>query len=196
MSQHGQWIYGLLAGIVFGETGLVILPFLPGDTLLFAAGAYVALGMLNGWLLFAILFTAAVAGNTVNYYIARALEKRYGALIFSGKLKWLDHDALTRTHAFYLKHGGKTLVLARFIPIVRTFAPFVAGVAGMKIAAFQLYNVLGAAIWVGSLTLAGMLFGNLPWVKQHLNIIILMGVAAAVLPLVFAALWKLLGKKR
>ena len=191
---HGAWVYALLAGIVFGETGLVVLPFLPGDTLLFAAGSFAALGQLNAGLLIGILVFAAVLGNTVNALFARWIYKRYGDAIFSGRLKWLDADALRKTQAFYDKHGGLALILARFVPVVRTFAPFVAGIAGMPWMRFQLYNIAGAVIWVSGLVLAGVLFGNLPWVKQYLNVIILLGVGAAALPVLGALIWKFVGK--
>jgi membrane-associated protein len=190
IAMHGAWIYALLAGIVFGETGLVVLPFLPGDTLLFAAGSFAALGHMNIWLLTAILLAAAIAGNTVNALFARWIYAKYGDAIFSGKLKWLDADALNKTRQFYDKHGGLALVLARFIPIVRTFAPFVAGIARMPWLRFQFYNVLGAVIWVCGLLGLGMLFGNIPFVKEHLSKIILLGIAAAVVPTVAGLLWK------
>jgi membrane-associated protein len=187
---HGAWVYALLAGIVFGETGLVVLPFLPGDTLLFAAGSFAALGHMNIWLLMPLLVGAAVLGNTLNAVIARAIYARYGEAIFSGRLQWLDANALNKTQAFYDKHGGKALVLARFIPILRTFAPFVAGIARMPWARFQLYNLVGALLWVCGLLALGMAFGNVPWIRQYLNVIILGGIAAAAVPAVAGVLWK------
>ena len=192
---HGIWIYSLLAAVVFGETGLVVLPFLPGDTLLFAAGSFAALGQLNAPLLIGLLIIAAVLGNTVNAVFARWIYSKYGDTIFSGRLSWLDADGLKKTQAFYDKHGGLALVLSRFIPVMRTFAPFVAGLAGMPWARFQFYNTAGAVIWVGSLVSAGMLFGNLPWVKQYLNVIILIGVGAAALPVLGGIIWKLFKKR-
>ena len=195
---HGAWVYALLAGIVFGETGLVILPFLPGDTLLFAAGSFAALGQIDAVTLCVVLVCAAVLGNTVNALFARWIYAKYGDAIFSGRLKWLDADALNKTQVFYDKHGGLALILARFIPVVRTFAPFVAGIARMPWARFQFYNVLGALIWVCGLVGAGMLFGNLPWVKQYLNVIILIGVGAAALPVLFGLglkIWQSRSKK-
>ncbi len=191
---HGAWIYALLAGIVFGETGLVVLPFLPGDTLLFAAGSFAALGHMNVWILMGVLLTAAVLGNTVNALFARWIYRKYGDAIFSGRLKWLDADALNKTQKFYDKHGGKALILARFVPIVRTFAPFVAGIAQMPWAKFQLYNVVGAVLWVGGLIWLGVAFGNVPLIKQYLNVIILGGIAAAAVPAVIGLVWKLLKK--
>jgi membrane-associated protein len=192
ITMHGVWIYALLAGIVFGETGLVVLPFLPGDTLLFAAGSFAALGHMNIWLLIPLIVGAAVLGNTLNALIARWIYRRYGDAIFSGRLKWLDADALNKTQVFYDKYGGLALVLARFIPIARTFAPFVAGIAHMPWLRFQFYNVLGAVLWVCGLLCLGMLFGNVPWIRQYLNVIILCGIAAAALPAVAGVLWKLL----
>ncbi len=188
---HGVWIYALLAGIVFGETGLVVLPFLPGDTLLFAAGSFAAFGHMNIWILMPLIVAAAVLGNTVNALFARWIYRRYGHAIFSGRLKWLDADALNKTHAFYEKHGGLALVLARFIPVVRTFAPFVAGIAQMPWWRFQLFNVIGALIWVCGLLCLGMVFGNVPWIRQYLNVIILGGIAAAAVPAIAGLLWKL-----
>lgn len=191
---HGVWIYALLFAVVFAETGLVLLPFLPGDTLLFAAGSFAGLGLINPWVLIALLFLAAVLGNTVNAWFARWVYAKYGEAIFSGKVKWLDHHALNATRGFFDKHGGKALVLARFVPVVRTFAPFVAGIAGMPWQRFQLYNIVGAAVWVGSLVLAGIAFGNMPIVRQYLNVIILVGIAVAVVPTVGGLVWKLLRK--
>ena len=186
IEQYGTLVYAVLAAIVFGETGLVVLPFLPGDSLLFIAGAFCATGAMNIWLLMALLITAAIAGNTVNYWIGNAI----GHKVFTHDYRWLDKNALRRTHAFYENHGGKTIILSRFIPIVRTFAPFVAGAADMSHAKFQFYNVTGALLWVISLVSAGYFFGNIPIVKDHLNTIVLLGVGAAVVPLILAALWK------
>ncbi len=191
---HGAWTYALLASIVFGETGLVVLPFLPGDTLLFAAGSFAALGHMNVWVLIGVLLVAAIAGNTVNALFARWIYGRYGDAIFSGRLKWLDADALNKTQAFYNKHGGKALILARFVPIVRTFAPFVAGIAQMPWARFQLYNAVGALLWVGGLVGLGVVFGNVPFIKQYLNVIILGGIAAAAVPALVGVAWKVFKK--
>ena len=178
--------------IVFAETGLVVLPFLPGDSLLFIAGAFGATGSLDPVLLGALLIVAAITGNSVNYAIGRYIGPR----VFSMNLRFLDRGALMRTHAFYEKHGGKTIVMSRFIPVVRTFAPFVAGVADMPLSRFQLFNILGALLWVVSLVAAGYFFGNIPLVKEHLNNIVLIGLAAAVVPVVGAALFKLLRARR
>jgi membrane-associated protein len=192
VQQYGVWVYLVLFLIVFAETGLVVLPFLPGDSLLFIAGAFGATGSLDPILLSALLIVAAVTGNTLNYAIGRYIGPR----VFSMNLRFLDRGALMRTHAFYEKHGGKTIVMSRFIPVVRTFAPFVAGVADMPLSRFQLFNILGALLWVISLVAAGYFFGNIPLVKEHLNTIVLLGLAAAIVPVVGAALFKLLRARR
>jgi len=192
VQQYGVWVYLVLFLIVFAETGLVVLPFLPGDSLLFIAGAFGATGSLDPVLLGALLIVAAITGNSVNYAIGRYIGPR----VFSMNLRFLDRGALMRTHAFYEKHGGKTIVMSRFIPVVRTFAPFVAGVADMPLSRYQLFNILGALLWVVSLVAAGYFFGNIPLVKEHLNTIVLIGLAAAVVPVVGAALFKLLRARR
>ncbi|AKP88446.1 MULTISPECIES: VTT domain-containing protein [Achromobacter] len=192
VQQYGVWVYLVLFLIVFAETGLVVLPFLPGDSLLFIAGAFGATGSLDPVLLGALLIVAAITGNSVNYAIGRYLGPR----VFSMNLRFLDRGALMRTHAFYEKHGGKTIVMSRFIPVVRTFAPFVAGVADMPLSRFQMFNILGALLWVVSLVAAGYFFGNIPLVREHLNTIVLIGLAAAIVPVVGAALFKLLRARR
>jgi membrane-associated protein len=194
IAMHGAWVYALLSGIIFGETGLVVLPFLPGDTLLFAAGSFAALGHMNIWVLMPLIVIAAMLGNTVNALFARWIYAKYGDAIFSGHLKWLDHDALNKTQVFFNKHGGKALILARFIPIARTFAPFVAGIAQMPWGKFQAYNAIGAVVWGCGLLALGMAFGNVPWIKQYLNVIILGGIAAAAVPALAGVLWKLFKK--
>ncbi|KIF81281.1 VTT domain-containing protein [Noviherbaspirillum autotrophicum] len=190
IEQYGTMVYMVLFAIVFCETGLVVLPFLPGDTLLFIGGAFCATGAMNPWLLCALLIVAAVTGNTVNYWIGSAI----GYKVFTHDYKWLDKAALHKTHAFYENHGGKTIVLARFVPIVRTFAPFVAGVSDMTFAKFQVFNIAGAALWVVGLVAAGFFFGNIPVIRDHLNTIVLIGVGAAVIPLALGGLWKM-GRK-
>ncbi|QJD89751.1 hypothetical protein HH213_06315 [Duganella dendranthematis] len=187
IQQYGTLIYVVLFAIIFAETGLVVLFFFPGDTLLFIAGALCAVGEMNLPLLMVLLTTAAVTGNTVNYWIGEKVGQR----VFTHDYRWLNKEALTRTHNFFEKHGGKTIVLARFIPVVRTFAPFVAGVSDMTFARFQLYNFTGAILWVLLLTSAGYFFGNIPIVREHLTEIVLFGVALAVVPMVIGALWKL-----
>lgn len=193
VQDYGVWVYGILFAIVFAETGLVVLPFLPGDSLLFIAGAMCATGAMNEWMLSGLLLVAAISGNTVNYMVGSWI----GPKVFEHEWRFLDQKALRRTHDFYERHGGKTLVMARFIPIVRTFAPFVAGVSQMTFARFQLFNVLGALLWVVGLVFAGYFFGNLPFIKQYLNLIVLAGIGAAVVPLVLGGLWRLArGNKR
>jgi membrane-associated protein len=192
ITQYGPWAYGLLFAIVFAETGLVVAPFLPGDSLLFIAGAYCATGHFNMWTLCIGLLMAAVTGNTVNYLIGRWIGKR----VFSSQSRWIDQGALLKTHAFYEKHGGKTIILARFLPIIRTFAPFVAGVSEMNFSRFQMFNIVGAALWIVGLVVAGYFFGNIPFIRQNLNVIVLVGVGAAAVPVLLAAIYKLIRPKK
>ncbi|MGI4850163.1 MAG: VTT domain-containing protein [Janthinobacterium lividum] len=186
IAQYGSLAYAMLTGIVFAETGLVVFPFLPGDTLLFIGGAFSASGQMSYWLLTVLLSVAAIAGNTVNYWIG----SKIGEKVFTHDYRWIDKDALRRTHGFFEKHGGKTIILARFVPIVRTFAPFVASVSGMSLVKFQLYNITGALVWVFGLVSAGYFFGNIPVIRDHLNTIVLIGVAAAIVPLAVGGIWK------
>jgi membrane-associated protein len=186
LAQYGIYVYAVLFAIVFCETGLVVLFFFPGDTLLFIAGAFCATGQMSYPLLLALLITAAVTGNTLNYWIGEAIGQR----VFTHDYRWLNKDALHRTHDFFEKHGGKTIILARFVPVVRTFAPFVAGVSDMTHARFQLFNVTGAAAWVLSLVTGGYFFGNIPVVRDHLTAIVLVGVGAAVVPLALGGIYK------
>lgn len=178
IGQYGTWTYLILFLIVFAETGLVVTPFLPGDSLLFAAGTFAALGALDPWLVFLLLSAAAIAGDTLNYWVGRWVGPR----AFSGTIRWLRRDYLDRTEAFYDKHGGKTIVLARFIPIVRTFAPFVAGVGHMHYGRFLAYNVGGAILWVGLFVAAGYLFGNIPVVRNNFTTVIMAIIVISVLP--------------
>lgn len=187
IEQYGTLIYIILFAIVFCETGLVVMPFLPGDTLLFMAGAFCATGAIDPWLLSALLITAAILGNTVNYWIGSLI----GHKVYEHNYRWLDQNALKKTHAFYEKHGGKTIVLARFVPIIRTFAPFVAGVSAMTHKKFQLFNIAGAVVWVVLLIAAGYFLGNIPVLRDHLNTIVLIGVGTAVVPLILGGTWKL-----
>ena len=191
IAQYGYWAYGFLFTIVFAETGLVVAPFLPGDSLLFIAGAYCATEHFNMGTLSIGLVLAAVLGNTVNYFIGRWIGHR----VFSSQSHWIDQKALRKTHGFYEKHGGKTIVLARFLPIIRTFAPFIAGVSEMNFARFQLFNITGALLWVVILVVAGYFFGNIPVIRQNLNIIVLIGVGAAALPVILAGLYKIFKSK-
>ncbi|CAB3711127.1 Protein DedA [Paraburkholderia sediminicola] len=192
--EYGAWVYAVLFLIVFCETGLVVLPFLPGDSLLFIGGAFCATGEMNLGLLIVLLLVAAVVGNTVNYMVGRSIGPR----VFNSHIpfleRFLDRSALQKTHNFYEKHGGKTIVLARFIPVVRTFAPFVAGASEMTVSRFQLFNVLGALFWVLLLVFLGYFFGNIPFIRQYLNLIVLVGIGAAVVPVVLGALWKVTRK--
>ncbi len=166
---YGAWVYALLFAIIFVETGVVVMPFLPGDSLLFVVGALCGLGLMSLPLSMALLTAAAILGNQTNYAIGRKLGPRVFAW---PKSRWFNRDAFDRMHAFYEKYGGVTIVLARFMPFMRTFAPFVAGVAQMTRSKFMLYDVSGGALWVCGLTLAGYLFGNIPWVKANLSNII------------------------
>lgn len=192
VAQYGAWIYLILALIIFGETGFVVLPFLPGDSLLFIAGAFGASGLLDPVLLGGLLIVAAILGNTVNYHVGRYI----GPKVFSRDYRFLDRQALLKTHVFYEKHGGKTIVLSRFLPLFRTFAPFVAGVAGMGRLVFHFYNAVGAITWIAGLITLGYFFGNVPIIKDHLNTIVLVGVGAAAIPAAAGVLWKLLHRKR
>ncbi|MGN6579795.1 MAG: VTT domain-containing protein [Bordetella sp.] len=191
VNQYGAWVYLVLFLIVFAETGLIVMPFLPGDSLLFIAGAFGAAGIMNTELVIILMLIAAILGNTVNFYIGRAIGKR----AYTANWRFLDRKALMRTHAFYERHGGKALVLARFIPVIRAFAPFVAGVAEMSAGRFQFFSVIGALIWVLLLVLAGYFFGNIPFIKVHLNAIVLVGLAAAAVPVALGVLVKLVRRK-
>ena len=180
----GMWSYAILFAVIFVETGVVIFPFLPGDSLLFAAGSLAALGSLNVWALFALLALAAIVGDTVNYWIGHTIGPR----VFSANSRFLKREYLDRTHAFYEKHGGKTIFLARFIPIIRTFAPFVAGVGRMSYGYFLTYNVVGGLVWTALFIFVGYFFGNLPFVKNNFSLVIMAIVVISVLPAVWEAL--------
>lgn len=180
IAAYGPWVYGLLFAIIFCETGLVVTPFLPGDSLLFAAGAFAAAGALDPWIVAGLLFVAAVLGDAVNYRIGRKI----GARAEGGKLLGLPikKEYIEKTKRYYERYGAKTIVLARFMPIVRTFAPFVAGVGAMPYATFARYNVIGAAVWVGLFTSAGYFFGNIPVVKENFEFVILAIIFISLLP--------------
>lgn len=178
IQNFGIWTYLILFLIIFLETGVVITPFLPGDSLLFAAGSFAALGSLNVWVLFITLIFAAILGDTINYWIGHYI----GPKAFSGNIRFLKKEYLDRTHEFYEKHGGKTIILARFIPIIRTFAPFVAGIGAMNYSRFLVYNVVGAFIWVTLFTFGGYFFGNLPIIKENFTLAILAIILISVLP--------------
>jgi membrane-associated protein len=180
ISQYGGWTHLLLFIIVFCETGLVVTPFLPGDSLLFAAGTFAALGALDLRLIIVLLITAAIVGDTVNYWVGAYLGPR----AFSGNIRFLKREYVDRTHAFYEKHGGKTIIMARFIPIIRTFAPFVAGVGGMSYPRFITYNVLGGILWVALFVLGGYFFGTIPVVRENFTLVILAIIAISIMPVI------------
>ncbi len=180
VAQYGTWVYALLFLIVFCETGLVVAPFLPGDSLLFVVGALAAVGGMDVRIVMVLLVCAALLGDNVNYAFGRWLGPR---VFRSSEARWLNHRHLERTQAFYARHGGKTLVIARFVPFVRTFAPFVAGVGRMRYARFLAFCVSGALLWVVSLTLLGYFFGNLPVVKKNFTAAIMLIIAASLMPI-------------
>jgi len=181
ISNYGAWTYGILSGVIFMETGFVVTPFLPGDSLLFAAGTFAALGSLNPFLLFGLLATAAILGDTVNYHIGQYIGER----AFSGEIKFLKQEYLEKTQDFYDKHGGKAIILARFVPIIRTFAPFVAGVGTMKYRKFISYNVVGGIVWVALFIFLGYFFGNIAFVKKHFELVIFAIIAISFIPPIY-----------
>lgn len=178
VSEYGGWTYGILFAIIFAETGLVITPFLPGDSLLFAAGAIAARGGLHPGALFGLLSTAAIAGDSVNYWIGAAMGRR----VFEGRVKFIKRSHLVKTEAFYARYGGKTIVIARFIPIVRTYAPFVAGAARMDYSKFAFYNVTGALLWISSFVLGGYWFGNIRVVQENFGLVVIAIILVSVMP--------------
>ena len=179
IGQYGGWTYGILFVVIFIETGLVVMPFLPGDSLLFAAGTFAALGSLNIWFLAGLLMFAAVLGDTVNYSIGHYLGER------AYNIKWIKKEYFDKTHAFFEKHGGKAIFLARFVPIVRTFAPFVAGIGKMTYGYFITYNLVGGVTWVALFTLLGYFFGNLEFVKKNFELVIIAIILISVLPMAY-----------
>jgi membrane-associated protein len=182
---YGTFTNVILFGIVFCETGLVVTPFLPGDSLLFTAGALAALGSLDVWVLFLTLALAAILGDTANYWIG----KKIGPRAFDGTIRFFKQDHLRKTEAFYEKHGKKTIILARFVPIIRTFAPFVAGVGSMNYGVFLAYNVIGGALWVAICVFSGYFFGNIAAVKKNFSLVILAIIFVSTLPILWEA-WK------
>lgn len=182
ITQYGTWTYALLFFVIFMETGFVVTPFLPGDSLLFAAGTFAGLGDLNLWLLLGLLIVAAFLGDTVNYWIGHFLGER------AYKIKWIKQEYIERTHAFFEKHGGKTIFLARFVPIVRTFAPFVAGIGRMSYGYFVSYNVIGGIVWVCVFTIAGYLFGNVPFVQDNFTLVVIAIIFVSIVPMLIEAL--------
>lgn len=189
VASYGIWTYVALFLIVFCETGLVVTPFLPGDSLLFAAGSIAANSnaSLSFQWLFLLLVTASILGNKVNYLIGKAIGPR----VFTANQSWfLNKNHLVKAHQFYEKHGGKTIIFARFIPIIRTFAPFVAGVGYMKLRDFTIYNIFSALLWIGSLLSAGYFFGTLPFIKEHFSIVVYGIIALSLLPPLFAFIYR------
>lgn len=191
-TEYGILIYIVMFLIFFLETGIVVMAFLPGDSLLFVAGAVTASGAIDPWWLTAIVSLGAILGNTSNFYIGSWL----GHKIYDGSISWIDQEALNKTHNFYMSHGGKTIFLARFVPIVRTFAPLIAGAASMPVSKFEFYSITGAIAWVYGLVWAGHLFGNIPFIKQHLTAILLCGIGFALIPTTFLALSRFLKRRR
>lgn len=174
----GFWTYGALFLVVFCETGLVFLPFLPGDSLLFVAGSFSAIGALDAWLLFAVFSVAAILGDTVNYWIGSFFGKK----VFNEKFFFLKKEHFEAAQRFYEKHGGKTIILARFLPIIRTFAPFIAGIAQMNYWRFASYNVIGGILWVALFVFGGYFFGNIPFVKENFSLVIIAIIVVSLLP--------------
>lgn len=180
IARYGAWTLALLFFIIFVETGVVVMPFLPGDSLIFAAGTFAARGALSVWSLLLVLSLAAIAGDTVNYWIGH----RVGSKAYSGEVKWVKKEHMERTHGFFEKYGGKAIFLARFVPIVRTFAPFVAGVSQMPYGFFLRWNVIGGIAWVTVFTLLGFFFGNIPFVQKNFELVIVAIVLISIVPAV------------
>ena len=183
VEQYGPWIYAILFAVIFSETGLVVAPILPGDSLLFVAGAIAAVGGLDIHLLVTVLILAAFLGNMANYAIGRWLGQRF---FTDRRSRWLNPDHLARAHRFYERHGGKAVVISRFLPIVRTYIPFVAGLGAMTPLRFTAFNLGGAVAWVASICYAGYFFGNIPWIRDNLTLIILAIIAVSLAPLAVA----------
>jgi len=182
VAQYGTLTYGILFVIVFAETGLVFLPFLPGDSLLFASGALAGLGTLNIWLVIALLSAAAILGDTVNYWIGYFFGQK---IVDNPKIRFVNQEHIDKTQQFFKKYGAKTIILARFVPIVRTFAPFVAGVGSMEYGKFITFNVLGGALWVSLFTLAGYFFGNLVFIQENFHYAILAIIFLSLIPMMY-----------
>ena len=184
ITRYGSWTYGLLFFVIFMETGFVVTPFLPGDSLIFAASTFAARGALNPWMIFILLSIAAVAGDTTNYWIGHAI----GAKAYTGEVKWIKQEYMQRTHAFFEKYGGTAIFLARFVPIIRTFAPFVAGVSEMSYGYFITWNLVGGVSWVALFTLLGFFFGNIPFVQKNFELVIIAIIFISLIPAVVEAL--------
>lgn len=185
ISTYGLWTYAILFIVVFIETGLVVMPFLPGDSLIFAAGTFAALGSLNIFVVVGLLIIAAFLGDTLNYWIGHML----GDKVNKSELKWIRKDYMEKTHKFFEKHGGKTIFLARFVPIIRTFAPFVAGVGRMSYSYFIFYNIFGGITWVSIFGFLGYYFGNISFIKNNFSIVILAIILISLFPALLEA-WK------
>jgi membrane-associated protein len=179
VAQYAGWSYAILFAVIFCETGLVVTPFLPGDSLLFAAGAVAATGALNPWWLFLALSVAAILGDTVNNWLGHYVGPR----AFTGKVRFLKKEHLDRTHRFFEKYGGKTIILARFVPIIRTFAPFVAGIGAMSYGKFILYNIVGGIAWVGLFVFGGYLFAEIEFVQKNFSLVIIVIILISVMPM-------------
>ena len=183
VERYGVWIYAILFAIIFAETGFVVTPILPGDSLLFVAGAVAATGAMNVHLVVVLLIAAGILGNSVNYAIGRWFGKRF---FVDRKSRWLNPAHMEKAHAFYERHGGEAVVISRFLPIVRTYIPFVAGMGEMQPGRFTTFNIAGAVLWVASLCYAGYFFGNIPWIKGNLTLIIIGIIIVSLLPLAIA----------
>lgn len=184
IAQYGTWTYAILFLIIFCETGLVVTPFLPGDSLLFAAGTFAGLGNFHPGLLFVLLFSASVLGDNTNYWVGRYIGPR----AFSGTVRFLKREYLDKTRDFYARHGAQTVIVARFLPIIRTFAPFVAGVGMMPYPRFLTMSLIGSTLWVGLFVGAGYFFGNLPVVRQNFSLVVMAIIAISLLPMAFELL--------
>jgi membrane-associated protein len=179
VQEYGVWVYAILFVIIFAETGLVVAPFLPGDSLLFVTGALCGMGSLELQILMPLLIVAAFSGDNTNYWVGRLLGLR---LLNHASQKLIKHEHLEKTHLFFDKHGGKTIIFARFLPIIRTFAPFVAGIGTMNYRSFVMFSALGSVAWIGSLTIAGYFFGNIPVIKNNLTLMILVIIVVSFIP--------------
>ena len=191
-TQYGAWVYGILFLVIFAETGLVVTPFLPGDSILFIAGAVVAAAGLDVHLLVVVLIVAAVLGDSVNYAVGHYIGPK---AFHKPDSRWFRQEYLRRTQAFYDRYGGVTIIIGRFVPIVRTFAPFLAGVAGMPYRRFLSYNIVGGCLWIASLVYAGYLFGNIPWVKKNLSLIVVAIVVVSLIPAITTFVKERRGRK-
>jgi len=179
VQEYGVWVYAILFVIIFAETGLVVAPFLPGDSLLFVTGALCGMGSLQLEILMPLLILAAFSGDNTNYWVGRLIGLR---LLNHASQKLIKHEHLEKTHLFFDKHGGKTIIFARFLPVIRTFAPFVAGIGTMNYRSFVMFSALGSVAWIGSLTIAGYFFGNIPIIKNNLTLMILVIIVVSFIP--------------